>query len=82
MVRTQCFKHCGPGLIPGLGTEIPHQATGHCGQKKIFLIKKKKKSGPGVPWRPSGLRIQHCHCGGSGSCLPWELPDVTGVPEK
>ena len=45
MVRTQCFKHCGPGLIPGLGTEIPHQATGHCGQKKIFLIKKKKKVG-------------------------------------
>ena len=22
----------------------------------------------GVPWWPSGLRIQHCHCSGSGHC--------------
>ena len=27
LVRTQCFHCCSPGLIPGLGTEIPHQAA-------------------------------------------------------
>ena len=26
MVRTWRFHGCGPGSIPGLGTEIPHQA--------------------------------------------------------
>ena len=28
VVRTWCFYHCGLGSIPGLGTEIPHQAAG------------------------------------------------------
>ena len=28
LVRIQCFHHCNQGSIPGLGTEIPHQA--HC----------------------------------------------------
>ena len=27
MVRIQHFHCCGPGSIPGLGTEIPHQAA-------------------------------------------------------
>ena len=27
MVRTQHFHCCIPGLVPGLGTEIPHQAA-------------------------------------------------------
>ena len=38
VVRTQQFHHFGPGSIPGLGTEIPHQATAR--KKK----KKKRKS--------------------------------------
>ena len=25
--RIQCFHHCGLGLIPGLGTEIPYLAA-------------------------------------------------------
>lgn len=33
-IRTQLFHHCGPGLIPGLGVEIPHQAAACPGQKK------------------------------------------------
>lgn len=32
VVRTWHFHHQGPGSIPGLGTEILHQATAHCGQ--------------------------------------------------
>lgn len=35
MVRMRCFHHYGPGLISGLGTEIPHEAAARCGQKKI-----------------------------------------------
>ena len=34
VVRIWCFHHCGPGSIPGLGTEIPDQATAHCSLKK------------------------------------------------
>ena len=26
VVRTWCFRHCSLGSIPGLGTEVPHQA--------------------------------------------------------
>ena len=33
MVRRQRFHCSGPGSIPGLGTEIQHQAAAHCGQK-------------------------------------------------
>ena len=29
--------HCGPGSIPGLGTEIPHQAAAHLAQKTGFF---------------------------------------------
>lgn len=36
----------------------------------------------GVPWWPSGLRIQQCHCCGLGltsgqgpACVPWAWPD-------
>ena len=39
VVRTQCFHCCGPSSIPGLGTEIPHQAAECPGQRK----KKKRK---------------------------------------
>jgi len=39
MVKTQCFPHCGPSSVPGLGTEIPHQAAAPCSKEK----KKKKK---------------------------------------
>ena len=31
VVRIWHTEHCGPGLIPGLENEIPHQAAGHCG---------------------------------------------------
>ena len=34
MVQTQCFHHCVLGLIPSLGTEIPHQAATCHSQKK------------------------------------------------
>ena len=34
VIRTQHFHCCGLGSIPGLGTEIPHQAAGHPGQNK------------------------------------------------
>ena len=34
VVRIQCFHHCGPGSIPGLGTLIPHQAATRCKKKK------------------------------------------------
>ena len=33
VVRTQHCHHCSLDSIPGLGTEIPHQATAHLGQK-------------------------------------------------
>ena len=33
-VRTWCFHGCGLGSIPGLGSEIPHQAAPCCGKKK------------------------------------------------
>ena len=36
VVMTWCFHHCGLGSIPGLGKEIPNQATVHCGhQNKV-----------------------------------------------
>ena len=31
VVRIWGFHCCGPGSVPGLGTEIPHQATAHRG---------------------------------------------------
>ena len=47
MVRIWRFHHCGPGSIPGLGTEISHQATAYCSQKN-----KKQNS-------PESRRIRH-----------------------
>ena len=40
MVRTWHFHRCGPGLIPGLGTEIPYQATACHGAKikKVMVL--------------------------------------------
>ena len=32
-LRTRRFHCCDPGSIPGLGTEISHQAAACCGQK-------------------------------------------------
>ena len=32
--RYWCFHRCGLSSILGLETEIPHQATAHCGQRK------------------------------------------------
>ena len=43
MVRTQRFHHYSPRSIPGLGTEIPHQAAAHQGKKKKKKKEKKKK---------------------------------------
>ena len=34
VIRIQLFHHCEPGSIPGLRTEIPHQADAHGSQKK------------------------------------------------
>lgn len=34
MVRTWCFHYCGLSSIPGLGTEIPHQAIADNKKKK------------------------------------------------
>ena len=42
MVRTWSFHDYGPGSIPSLGTQIPHQAVACCGQK-IFLNNNKIK---------------------------------------
>ena len=39
VVRTLHFHHCGPGL----GTEIPNQATACCSQRKKRKKKKEKK---------------------------------------
>ena len=43
----------------------------------------------GVPWWPSGLRIWHCHCFGSGHCLwhgfdswPREFLHATGMAKR
>ena len=33
VIRIRCFHCCNLGSIPGLGTEIPYQATLRCGQK-------------------------------------------------
>ena len=33
VARTWCFHCRGPGSIPGLGTEIPHEAVALCSQK-------------------------------------------------
>ena len=33
-VRTQCFHCRGQGSVPGMGTEIPHQATACHSQKQ------------------------------------------------
>ena len=43
MVRTQHFHLCGLGSIPGLGTEIPHQAAIHCGQKNKQTMRMKTR---------------------------------------
>ena len=34
MVRIQCFHCFSPGSVPGLGTEIPHQASAHHQKKE------------------------------------------------
>ena len=34
VVRIWCFHCCGTSSVPGLGTEIPHQATARTGRKK------------------------------------------------
>lgn len=31
------FHHCGLCSVPGLETEIPHQATAHCGQIHTYI---------------------------------------------
>ena len=59
MVRIQHFHHCSPGLIPGLGIEVPHQATECRNQKR-------RKKGAFL-WF-SRLRIQHCQGRGLGRC--------------
>ena len=43
MVRIQHLHCCGPGSIPGLGSEIPRQATVHCSQNKKKKIQKPKR---------------------------------------
>ena len=45
MVRIWYLQHCCLGSIPGLGTEIPHQATTHGGERK-----KERKDG----WKEGG----------------------------
>ena len=40
VVRTQYLRLWQPGLVPGLGPEIPHQATVCCSQKFFFKLKK------------------------------------------
>ena len=42
MVKMWCFHCCSPGLIPGLGTEILHQAAACRGKRKK---KKNRKEG-------------------------------------
>lgn len=48
MVRTWCFHYCGLSSIPGLGTEIPHQA----------IADNKKKEGGGEEEGVGGERKQ------------------------
>ena len=39
VLRTQCFYCYGLASIPGVGTEIPHQAAACHSQKIIIIIK-------------------------------------------
>ena len=43
VVRISGFYCRGPGSIPGLGTESPHQADACHGQKKKKKVKNKKR---------------------------------------
>ena len=43
VVRIWHLHHCNPGSFPGLGTEIPHQATACCGKKNKKKKEKKEK---------------------------------------
>ena len=45
VVRILCFHPCGSGLIPGLGTEIPHQDAEHCRRKEGKERKEGRKEG-------------------------------------
>ena len=44
VVRTGCFHHCSPGSIPGLGTELPHQAAVCSGKKGRKEERKNQKA--------------------------------------
>ena len=48
LVRIWHFNNDGPGLVPGLGTEIPHQATACCSQKG--KEKENKRNSPDVAY--------------------------------
>ena len=43
VVKTRHLHHCNQGSIPGLETEIPHQATACCSQKLKRKSSSKKK---------------------------------------
>ena len=47
MARTWHSYHCGPGSIPGLGPETPHQAAACHGQSQNI---KKKCQGLRLDW--------------------------------
>ena len=44
VVRTQCFHCRGPCSVSGLGAEILHQATAHCGPPPKFFFNLKNKN--------------------------------------
>ena len=52
--------------INTLAWEIPYAAGAALKSKKQNKTKQKKLLG--IPWWPGGLRIQCCHCCGSGHC--------------
>ena len=58
MVRTQCFY--GSVSIPGLGTEIPHQAAVWPNKTKQNKTKQ-NKTVKELPLWLSGLRIWRCY---------------------
>ena len=60
VVRIQHFHHCEQGSNPGLGTEIPHQASAHHGQEKKKKKRERKKEKEKEKKKMEGLRLQSC----------------------
>ena len=86
VVRTWCFYCCRLASIPGLQTEMPHQATGMPRPKEknkhliihssLFLEWPSAYSSlPGL-----SLAFQNCSPPGAGPCFSWTVVTLSGSP--